>query len=280
MFKREKTSLCVLYAISPIHAGSGMSTGAVDLPIQRERHTNWPVIQASGVKGAFRAHCRDFAENKDLLNVVFGSDSKEATPSAVSISDARLLAFPVRSNIAPFVWVVSPALLGRLKTDLSFAGMDDTGEIPNVAESDAILIRDKNQKPSEEKLILEDSALCTKNGCEIPFLKNLVPETTRLYLVSDQIFDHLVSHCTEVQTHINIDSETGTAKGGALWYAEYLPSDTVMYVITYYSRAQDVDVETIHSHVRGAIKDFIQIGGDETTGKGLCRVSWLNGGAA
>ena len=49
-------SVAVMYAVTPCHAGSGSALGVVDLPIQRERHTNWPVIQASGVKGAFRAN--------------------------------------------------------------------------------------------------------------------------------------------------------------------------------------------------------------------------------
>jgi len=128
MQKRDLFSLCVFYAISPIHAGAGSSLAAVDLPIQRERHTNWPHIQASAVKGAMRAHYRDFAENTSLINYLFGSDEqdgwkdKENIPGAVSVSDAKLLAFPVRSSVAPFVWVTCPAVLARLKRDLTFPG--------------------------------------------------------------------------------------------------------------------------------------------------------------
>ena len=58
MYLQKDTELCVLHAISPVHAGAGSATGAVDLPIQRERHTGWPHIQASGIKGAFREHCQ------------------------------------------------------------------------------------------------------------------------------------------------------------------------------------------------------------------------------
>ena len=64
MLTKELFSICTFYAVSPIHAGSGASTAAVDLPIQRERHTNWPHIQASGVKGAMRDHYRKFAGEK------------------------------------------------------------------------------------------------------------------------------------------------------------------------------------------------------------------------
>ena len=39
---------------TPLHAGSGDSLGVVDLPIQRERHTSFPKIESSSLKGAIR----------------------------------------------------------------------------------------------------------------------------------------------------------------------------------------------------------------------------------
>ena len=69
---KQNASILSLYAISPCHVGSGSSVGVVDLPIQRERHTNWPVIQASGMKGALRAHFERFK------NVI--KDKKATTP--------------------------------------------------------------------------------------------------------------------------------------------------------------------------------------------------------
>ena len=54
MFQSEHAKLLMFHALSPIHAGSGSSTGAVDLPIQRERHTARPIVQSSGLKGALR----------------------------------------------------------------------------------------------------------------------------------------------------------------------------------------------------------------------------------
>mgnify|MGYP000654455178 CR=1 FL=1 len=76
MLKKETMDMLTFYAVSPIHAGSGSSTSAVDLPIQRERHTQWPHIQASAVKGAMRAHFRNFSDDKDLINLIFGLDNE------------------------------------------------------------------------------------------------------------------------------------------------------------------------------------------------------------
>ncbi|HPB82071.1 MAG TPA: RAMP superfamily CRISPR-associated protein, partial [Spirochaetota bacterium] len=106
----KERDIISLYAVSPLHAGSGSIIGAVDLPIQRERHTGWPHVQASGLKGALRAHVRDGLENIDgqadikLLNLIFGSDEQdgwkemsagkdgkgkmETLPAAIAVSDA------------------------------------------------------------------------------------------------------------------------------------------------------------------------------------------------
>ena len=48
-------ALFTLVAETSIHAGASESEGAVDLPIQREKHTGWPCIYGSGMKGALRA---------------------------------------------------------------------------------------------------------------------------------------------------------------------------------------------------------------------------------
>ena len=160
MLKKELCSICKFYAVSPIHAGSGTSTSAVDLPIQRERHTNWPHIQATGVKGAFRAHFRDFVDkdkNDQLINLVFGSDEQDGwdkttdnLPGAMSVSDARLLAFPMRSNIAPFVWVTCPSVIKRLKTDLEYISLGEKMAIDkeDIQKDNAVWIgKGKLEKP-------------------------------------------------------------------------------------------------------------------------------------
>jgi CRISPR-associated protein Cmr4 len=57
MFK--DATVMFLYTETPLHAGSGSSVSYVDLPIQRERHTQYPMVQASGVKGAVRDTCEE-----------------------------------------------------------------------------------------------------------------------------------------------------------------------------------------------------------------------------
>jgi CRISPR-associated protein Cmr4 len=285
-----------LYAVSPVHAGSGAATSAVDLPIQRERHTQWPQIQASGVKGAFRDHFRKFNNQgaKELINLIFGSDEdndgwkKESgmLPGAVSISDARLLAFPVRSNKAPFVWVTCPAVLKRLNTDLAYIVFDKQTAVNDIREDKAFSI---GAEALDGHVILEDAVVKTAEHQQDSCLKELFPELERLLLISDEMFTYTVTCCTEIQTHIKIDEKKGTADEGALWYQEYLPADSVLYTVVHYShrdvaetddqeiKAQiaDLKAETIKKSLENAIKGFIQIGGDETLGKGIFKLSWI-----
>ena len=290
MLTKELFSICTFYAISPVHAGSGAATSTVDLPIQRERHTNWPHIQASAVKGAMRAHYRKFADGntnaEDAINLVFGSDKDndggkkgfdQDYPGAISISDAKLLAFPMRSNIAPFVWVTCPAVLKRLNNDLDLVKLDTIGGVHDIDNEEAVIIT--GDLP--DKVILEDAIVKTSNGNNVPAIPEGFPIFDRLLLISDEMFDYCVSCCTEVQTQIKINSETGTAEGGALRYQELLPADTALYSVVYYSKSSGLNglqANTIKQHIEDVIKDFIQIGGDETLGRGICKISWINGG--
>lgn len=48
------TKILYLFTRTPLHVGSGSSVGAIDLPIQRERHSRHPIIPGSSIKGVLR----------------------------------------------------------------------------------------------------------------------------------------------------------------------------------------------------------------------------------
>jgi CRISPR-associated protein Cmr4 len=60
---KEKATLFLLCETA-LHAGSGDDVGIVDLPIQREKHTNFPKIEASSFKGAMREAFENNANSK------------------------------------------------------------------------------------------------------------------------------------------------------------------------------------------------------------------------
>ncbi len=123
--QRQATAMLFLHAQTALHPGSGTALGVVDLPIQRERHTQWPLIPGSSLKGVIRDACRRKAGNEDRLFAAFGPDTADADKhaGAISITDARILAFPVRSLRGVFAWVTAPAVLERFNRDAGLAGM-------------------------------------------------------------------------------------------------------------------------------------------------------------
>lgn len=303
MYLQQDTEICVLHAISPVHAGAGSATGAVDLPIQRERHSGWPHIQSSGVKGAFRDHCerawmlKDLGidglveegkkkQAEELAKRIFGrADANKSQAGAIAFSDAKLLAFPVRSNLAPFVWVVCPALLERLGRDLALAGVEADGLNDISVEGDSYGLAIGNLRGN---LVLEDICLNPGNG-NFDELANifakLAPAVKRLVVIPDDHFSYLMEGATEIQAQIKIEAESGTTQDGSLRYEELLPAESLLYTLVFFGEERAADsnrlvLDTLRGAVKEAAADYIQMGGDLTLGRGIMQMNWIKGGAA
>lgn len=288
----ENTSIAIMYAVTPCHAGSGSALGVVDLPIQRERHTNWPMIQASGVKGAFRANFDRFKNKiadkeqiKDfetLTESVFGTSSDGGYAGSLSISDAKILAFPMRSNVSPFVWITCPAVLKRLEKDLSVANFNsiefDSSKF-SVSDDKAISLGKSELKGN---ILLEDYEVQVADTKieEFSKISSFFKDAERLLLVFDDVFNYGVSNCTQIMAQIRIDSKTGTTQDGSLRYQEELPSDTIMYTVIHWGDSKNsvedkLKAETIKKFItEEVIANHIQIAGDETCGRGVFQLAW------
>jgi len=288
---KNTASILRLYAVTPCHAGSGASVGVVDLPIQRERHTNWPVIQASGMKGALRAHFDRFKNSitakpeeeafKKITELIFGSDSRDNDHAgSLSVGDVKILAFPMRSNVAPFVWITCPAVMKRLNQDLALTGQK-TVDLASFQEltTDKALWANGLFKQGD-RILLEDMEVTATGSCSLGEGTSFFQDAERLLAVHDEVFGYGVSNCTSVMAQIKIDQKTGTTANGSLRYQEELPADTLMYTILFWGDSRD-DKESLKADaIRGYIKDevvsgHIQIGGDETLGRGIFSLTWF-----
>ncbi|WP_456371337.1 type III-B CRISPR module RAMP protein Cmr4 [Thermodesulfatator atlanticus] len=282
----KEKRICLLYAITPVHAGAGQALKAVDLPIQRERHTAWPMVQASGIKGAIRDWCENTWQkngfDKDLADRIFGPQGEdEHFAGAVTVTDARLLLFPVRSNVAPFVHVTCPAVLKRFREELALLGQEGLKEISLPPVEGFIPLKGEF---SEEKILLEDMVVKKENNSaqkNVSWFNQNISAAEKIALVSDEVFGYLVRTATEVQAHIAIDDATGTAKEGSLRYQEYLPADSLLYFLAFFAEERKPNKKSklfandVANLVTNAVSTHLQIGGDFTLGKGICRVSWI-----
>ena len=264
MFKSAKPLFLIVE--TSLHAGSGSDLGIVDLPIQREKHTDYPKIEASGIKGGIREIFSTQPNLEELergwnlpsvedknykkaINLAFGPEQGDLHAGALGFTDARLLLFPVKSVSGVFGWITCPAVLERFKHDLSICQ-------PSLPFDKLLPLPGERQVPPCCDLIIKDNKIVLEeytfeveetNDCERLadwIAENVLPseevynywcEKVRksLVVLSDDDFRDFVTLSTEVIARIKMDPKTGTVdkKIGGLWYEEYLPSDSILYSI-------------------------------------------------
>lgn len=302
-----KTRILTLYAETPLHPGTGQTTGVVDLPIQRERHTGFPKIEASGLKGSLRS----VAEQKlthDEVTAIFGPETANASDhaGALALTDARILAFPVRSLTDVFVWITCPKVVDRLRRDAALgevAGLNLPLFTPGEAEAWVA-----HGSPLSGTLVLEELSFTVRKdqdgngsaGIWAAEIHKLFPPglnriKTHLVVLRDEDFGYFVQHATQVSARIALtggkttgtwhNPDTDKPEKGNLWYEETLPPETVMYSLLMATDPRDgkkagiADALGVLEKVEVIFKDrpYLQIGGNETVGQGWCAVK-LTGG--
>lgn len=307
----ETKAMLYLHALTGMHPGSGSALGTVDLPVQRERHNQWPTVPGSALKGVLRDAVRHEVNGGDLkeadkdadLVTAFGppTDNAHDHSGAVSVSDARLLAFPVRSLKGVFAWVTCPTALQRYKRDLDLAGVATSWDVPEVKDSgDQQRCLTAGNAPllvAGNHIILEEFEFQRTDSSEeiaawiadhaVDDESTATRLRSHLVVISDDAFSHFARYATEVVARIGLDYERKTVREGALFYQEFLPAETLFYSLFFVSesrrkRNNDDDPDwkqatvntagEIFDFVKGKVPAILQVGGDETIGKGLCAV--------
>ena len=265
-----------LFTRTPLHVGAGTSVGAVDQPIQRERHTGFPVIPGSSIKGVLRDACRN-DELRTKEEQIFG---KQDDAGKLTFGEAKVLAFPVRSARGSFAFITCPLALERFQREHSeLAGLDapeepvdmqclagDTVGIARGAESSVVLeeyrFKRTNKFPERWETtlldLLDDPVWKVGKG--------------RFVLLSNGDFSHFVKTACEVSQHIKIDPKTGTVQGGFLFNLEAVPAETLFFApVTSLARANG-EMKDLTALLER--KPVLQFGGDSTTGLGFCTVKF------
>lgn len=264
-----------IFTRTPLHVGAGSSVGAIDQPIQRERHTGFPIIPGSSVKGVLRDHLTTL--RADELNELFGKggDSESFTAGKISFAEARLLLFPIRSAKGAFALATSALALRRFARDAAIdlpvphapkdmaclAGdkliIERNGKNGVVLEEYRFEATGEFPKEWEEKLrsILNDAVLTGAQG--------------RFVFLSDGDLSHFAISACQVNQHVRIDDATGTAEEGGLFNEEAVPSETL-----FYSALTEIRNRNGGNSVFDALtaEQLVQFGGNGSTGLGFCTV--------
>jgi CRISPR-associated protein Cmr4 len=300
-----KQKILSIFTRTPLHVGAGSSVGAVDQPVIRERHTRFPVIPGSSIKGVLASLWSEREQAKDKEGkpkmdrdgkpvmirigdgrVLFGSDDNEKSASgALLIGEARILAFPVRSAKGCFAWLTCPLVLARLQRDT----VENSFDIGKIDDNEAIVSADSSLL-LEEKVVLEEYALTARQTLSAPIIETLASLCSdavwteglagQLAIVSDDLFAYFVENACQVAQHIRIDDETGVVAQGALFNQENVPSETLFYSMmgaknTKHKNAEDSLTLLDNKLTSDEVKGLLQIGADETTGLGWCSVKLI-----
>lgn len=256
-----------MLAETPIHPGSGQDAGLVDLPVAREKATDYPVIVGSSLKGALKDAMRD--AGLEGLEAIFGRQDDAGT---LIVGDGRLLLLPVRSLQGAYRWATCPQLLNRFSRDAVRTGLDSIPQITPVTDGKCL-----SNLPQGKPLYLEerefeslaavDSELINRLSPLMPAASQFLPE--RLVVLSDNDFAWFARYGLCINARNQLDVATKTSKN--LWYEETLPPDSVFYFLL-------ADRETSGGAVEAISKQFwdygyLQVGGNQTVGQGVFAIT-------
>ncbi|MEO8381530.1 MAG: type III-B CRISPR module RAMP protein Cmr4 [Acidobacteriota bacterium] len=260
----SEVALLTFYTEQPLHCGAEKGTGYVDLPVQREKHTGFPVIPGSTIKGVLRDEMKAV---KDFdVETQFGKEDS-TLPGRIAFGDGFVVAFPVRSSGEPFRWVTCPLVLDRVYRALGEGPppfmLDERAAWASTAQS--VLLEEIRVDAVPGQFAAVCDTLDRLLRPDSTFAYTRLKLRDRLIVVTDRDFGFLVATATEIVTRIKLSDETGTTTGdgGNMFNEELVPRDT-LFACVVRERSGDGAAFPLDR-----IPDVIRLGGDETIGRGV-----------
>jgi CRISPR-associated protein Cmr4 len=280
--------LLYLYAESPVHTGAAGSLDVLDLPVQREAATTYPVIWGQSLKGALRQAAGGPGWPKERRLAVFGSDIDQREPDGrttegmLAVGDAQFVAMPVPTLRRTFAWLTSQVALGRLARKYRRIGQPSLA-VPEVAPDRGAAADEAWTKADDEVLgpcvvplgehkddqlaawasRIATDALPPGDDAFEPFAAKLRAD---LVMAGSDLMPTLLRECTEQAARVQLDKDKQVKHGP--FYSEYLPAETIL-AASLLLRG-DADTPEVRAELRALLDgQLLQVGGDETLGKGL-----------
>ena len=289
-----------LHALTPVHVGVGFGSGFIDLPILREKITNWPLIPGSSVKGIqaefFRTRIKEATGQRktalqSLEKTAFGQGGDEnANAGAIVFTDARIICLATRSYYGTFAYVTSPLVLNRLRRDAALAGskLADLPQITLAAETAAVSGQDSQVWYAAARQVClgelnlscgvsEDLATWATAISSILFSGDAAWASIfakRFTVVPDDTFDFLCETGCEVNARIKIQQDRKIVERGQFWYEESLPAESILAGLVWCDKVYSPGGSLKPAEIlEGVCSDetVLQVGGKATVGKGRVR---------
>lgn len=243
--------------LTNLHVGTGSANfGIVDLEVEKDPTTGYPVINSTGVKGAIKDYCE--SRSVENLGRIFGDKgSKERIDTAGDFKffDAEFLYRPLRADgSVPSVCTTSVSAINSFLSQISAFGCNPFG----ITKIDEVSFGDR-KIACAIKLTSIDGDKPADIDADSEIRKILGIDTFA-------IAKNLNRYPLPVVARNALDDK-GISKN--LWYTEFVPKGSAFYliVLTPDSYSQGDMLNVIPD---GAI---IQFGGNASVGYGFCKLS-------
>ncbi len=242
------SKIILLKCVTNLHVGNGdVNYNIIDNEVERDPITNYPMINASGVKGALREFFHKDENLKGFEDSLFGNGDQQGK---VKILAAEMLAIPVRASSGNRAYyMVTP--------QNAIKRANEQGELFLHRALINNQMVEKNSK-SAEGISLEG-----KNVFAINLGQN-EKDNTQVYELKDTEF-RTISLPVVARNHLN----NGISDN--LWYEEFVPHESLFY----FPVVADSDENVLNELTNAIDGKIIQFGGNATIGYGLCKVTVL-----
>jgi CRISPR-associated protein Cmr4 len=230
------------------------------------------------------------------ISLAFGPEKGDEHAGSLGFTDARILLFPVKSAKGVFAWVTCPKVLDRFRKELELAKIENIPPMPpenTVPDTGRSLLISGKVVLEEYTFEVSTNNTCTQLANWLS--KNVLPRDGSYQYLQDKMkrdivvlkddeFTDFVTMSTEVIARTIIGKE-GTAEN--LWYEEYLPTESVLYSLAltspvmvaedsekgiFQNNTPEKEAERVMKFFKTGIPEVIQIGGNQTIGKGIVRI--------
>ena len=279
-----------LYAESPVRAG-GDKDAHVDLPLQRDSVTGFPVIHGQSLKGALKRHG---GLTPEQVRAAFGSDPTdpgESSAGSVSVHEAHVVALPLATTARIFAWVTCPLALHRVNRTRARTGAQPLSLPPLTSDQFRHADPDTHTPYRHPVLlgpvVVDDLAHDpAATDCAATIADEAFPDETQVLKPFADKFSHdLVIAGDSVGGHLlrraSVEITRNNTTGGKTvpFDDEYLPEESLLIAPLSLPPTMEVPgsehpltaaevVDSLHGQV-------LQVGADRSVGKGLMWMSVL-----
>lgn len=239
-----------LKCITNMHVGSGdINYNLIDNEIEKDPITEYPVIHASGVKGALREYFGRTSELVRYRDDIFGCGMQgQTTPGKLKFLEANMLAVPARASSG----------------DCAYYLVSTQDALDTYVERVNLFL-----KGSEKKSISKEPAKKGRSVEKVCLSSMTTLLNEEIHIISEEEFKRI-----PVPVIARNKLENGISKN--VWYEEIVPHKSVFY----FTVISDDIPET-----RGLLDKFkdsvnnqvIQFGANASIGYGLCKVTVAEG---